>query len=83
MNQSISIFTGTEIVEEISIPTIDAKKSRKRYGAYDRRGKLSDQVSIDERLAVLEERGRGGAAKVTIQNCAFNCVPANARVDLI
>ena len=36
------------------------KKRRKRYGAYDRRGKLSNQVSIDERPAVVEEREREG-----------------------
>ena len=36
------------------------KKRRKRYGAYDRRGKLTNQVSIDERPAVVEEREREG-----------------------
>ena len=36
------------------------KKNRKRYGAYDRRGKLSNQVSIDDRPDVVEEREREG-----------------------
>ena len=36
------------------------KKRRKRYGAYNRRGKLINQVSIDERPAVVEERTRIG-----------------------
>jgi transposase, IS30 family len=36
------------------------KKNRKRYGAYDRRGSLKNQVSIDERPAVVENRLREG-----------------------
>ena len=36
------------------------KKRRKRYGAYDRRGKLTNQVSIDDRPKVVEERKREG-----------------------
>ena len=36
------------------------KKRRKRYGSYDRRGKLVNQVSIDERPAVVDERSREG-----------------------
>jgi len=36
------------------------KQRRKRYGAYDRRGKLSNQVSIDERPAIVESREREG-----------------------
>jgi len=36
------------------------KKRRKRYGTYDRRGKLINQVSIDERPAVVDERSREG-----------------------
>ena len=36
------------------------KKRRKRYGAYNRRGKLINQVSIDERPVIVEERKRVG-----------------------
>jgi len=36
------------------------KKRRKRYGSYDRRGKLPNRVSIDERPAVINERKRLG-----------------------
>lgn len=36
------------------------KKRRKRYGSYDRRGKLINQVSIEERPAVVEQRERRG-----------------------
>lgn len=36
------------------------KKRRKRYGSYDRRGKLVNQVSIDERPAVVDKRTRIG-----------------------
>jgi len=36
------------------------KKRRKRYGAYDRRGKLINQVSIDERPTVVHLRNRIG-----------------------
>lgn len=36
------------------------KQRRKRYGCYDRRGKLSNQVSIDERPAVVDQRVRQG-----------------------
>jgi len=36
------------------------KKRRKRYGAYDRRGNLTNQVSIDERPAVVDNREREG-----------------------
>ena len=32
------------------------KQRRKRYGAYDRRGKLINQVSIDERPQIVEQR---------------------------
>lgn len=32
------------------------KKRRKRYGSYDRRGKLSNRVSIDQRPAEVESR---------------------------
>jgi IS30 family transposase len=35
-------------------------KRRKRYGKYDRRGKLPDRVSIEERPQVVEQRGRLG-----------------------
>ena len=34
------------------------KKRRKRYGSYDRRGKLPNRVSIDERPAILDEHQR-------------------------
>ena len=36
------------------------KKRRKRYGSYDRRGKLSNRVSIDQRPAEVETRQRLG-----------------------
>ena len=36
------------------------KQRRNRYGCYDRRGKLSNQVSIDERPAVVDQRVRQG-----------------------
>ena len=36
------------------------KQRRKRYGAYDRRGKLVNQVSIDERPEIVELRIRQG-----------------------
>jgi len=36
------------------------KKRRKRYGSYDRRGRIPNQVSIEERPAVVAERGRVG-----------------------
>ena len=36
------------------------KQRRKRYGLYDRRGKLVNQVSIDERPTVVDERSREG-----------------------
>lgn len=36
------------------------KQRRKRYGSYDRRGKLINQVSIEERPDVVDERSREG-----------------------
>ena len=36
------------------------KKRRKRYGSYDRRGKLPNRTSIDERPAIVAERQRLG-----------------------
>jgi IS30 family transposase len=36
------------------------KKRRKRYGSYDRRGKLRNRVSIDERPAIVDTRQRLG-----------------------
>jgi IS30 family transposase len=36
------------------------KKRRKRYGSYDRRGKLKNRVSIDERPAIVDARQRLG-----------------------
>ena len=36
------------------------KKRRKRYGSYDRRGRIANRVSIDERPGVVNERGRVG-----------------------
>jgi IS30 family transposase len=36
------------------------KKRRKRYGSYDRRGKLPNRVSIEERPAIVEQRQRIG-----------------------
>ena len=36
------------------------KQRRKRYGTYDRRGKLRNQTSIDGRPAVVDERAREG-----------------------
>ena len=39
---------------------IASKSYRKRYGSYDRRGKLKNRVSIDERPAVVDRRNRIG-----------------------
>ena len=36
------------------------KKRRKRYGKYDRRGRIPNQVSIDERPTVVDDRSRVG-----------------------
>jgi IS30 family transposase len=36
------------------------KKRRKRYGSYDRRGKLPNRVSIEKRPAIVEQRQRIG-----------------------
>ena len=36
------------------------KKRRKRYGSYERRGKLPNRVSIEERPALVEQRERLG-----------------------
>ena len=36
------------------------KKRRKRYGSYDRRGKLPNRVSIEERPAIVDKRQRIG-----------------------
>lgn len=36
------------------------KKRRKRYGSYNRRGTIPNQVSIDERPAIVDARGRLG-----------------------
>ena len=36
------------------------KERRKRYGSYDRRGKLKNRVSIDERPAIVDTRQRLG-----------------------
>ena len=36
------------------------KKRRKRYGSYDRRGKLPNRVSIEKRPAVVDQRQRIG-----------------------
>jgi IS30 family transposase len=36
------------------------KKRRKRYGSYDRRGKLKNRVSIDQRPAIVDNRQRLG-----------------------
>lgn len=36
------------------------KKRRKRYGSYDRRGKMPNRVSIEERPVIVEERTRIG-----------------------
>ena len=35
-----------------------SKPYRKRYGHYDRRGKIRNRVDITERPAVVEDRGR-------------------------
>lgn len=39
---------------------VASKPYRKRYGSYDRRGKLKNRVSIDERPAVVDRRNRLG-----------------------
>jgi IS30 family transposase len=36
------------------------KKRRKRYGKYDRRGKISNRISIDRRPSIVDERKRVG-----------------------
>ncbi len=36
------------------------KKRRKRYGSYDRRGKIKNRVSIDQRPAIVDTRQRMG-----------------------
>ena len=36
------------------------KKRRKRYGSYDRRGQIPDQVSIEQRPGIVEKRKRLG-----------------------
>ena len=36
------------------------RKRRKRYGHYDRRGKLPNRVSIEDRPAIVEQRDRLG-----------------------
>lgn len=39
---------------------VACKAYRKRYGHYDRRGRISNRVDIDERPAVVDRRGRIG-----------------------
>jgi IS30 family transposase len=39
---------------------IMSKPYRKRYGHYDRRGKLKNRVSIDDRPLVVDQRCRIG-----------------------
>ena len=39
---------------------VASRPCRKRYGHYDRRGKLKNRVAIDERSAIVESRGRIG-----------------------
>lgn len=39
---------------------VACKPYRKRYGHYDRRGRISNRVGIDERPAIVEQRGRIG-----------------------
>tara|TARA_R110002167_G_scaffold360539_1_gene578245 strand:- start:76 stop:1044 length:969 start_codon:yes stop_codon:yes gene_type:complete len=39
---------------------IASKPYRKRYGSYDRRGKIKNRVSIDDRPAVVDRRNRIG-----------------------
>ena len=36
------------------------KQRRKRYGSYNRRGQITDRVSIDDRPAIVEKRSRLG-----------------------
>lgn len=36
------------------------KKRRKRYGTYDKRGALVNQISIEERPSIAEEKTRCG-----------------------
>jgi len=36
------------------------KKRKKRYGSYDRRGKIKDRISIDERPAIVDAKKRIG-----------------------
>jgi len=39
---------------------VTSKPYRKRYGSYDRRGKIKNRVSIDERPAIVDRRNRIG-----------------------
>lgn len=39
---------------------IASKPYRKRYGSYDRRGKIQNRMGIEERPAIVERRGRIG-----------------------
>ena len=39
---------------------VASKSYRKRYGHYDRRGKIKNRVDIDERPAIVEKRNRVG-----------------------
>lgn len=39
---------------------VASKSYRKRYGSYDRRGKIKNRVSIDERPAIVDRRNRIG-----------------------
>ena len=55
------------------------KKHRKRYSSYDRRGKLHNRVSIEERSAIVDERQRIGDWEVdtiTVHEVLFitNCL---------
>ncbi len=48
--------TGVDLYKHLRCP----KKHRKRLGDYDRRGKIPNQVSIEERPEIVEQRERIG-----------------------
>ena len=58
MSGSTSTSSRIRTLEEIDLRS--QKVRGKRYGSYDRRGKLKNRVSIDERPAIVDTRQRPG-----------------------
>ena len=51
------------------------KRRRKRYGSYDSRGRLAGKKSIEQRPAIVAERGRIGDWEIdTMHGCGKACV---------